>query len=383
MKQLSSILLLVYLLNPLTTWGSDAEQLFLGFWKSQEAAGDTCVLNVKRGGRISCFWTESASKAVAKGRWEIEAGKLIAKWDSGYVDILTTQGEYSAMRQVFNPGQSLDTPPAHESLATKVDPRIPGSLVSKTGKENAMNAEGKNLSDEMSITPRLREEKERPDIPARNPFTGYWKIRQNVGGFMGIGSSDSEFFYINLDRSGKAILSLRNWEGGNALGTWTIVENEARITWPSGHKDILRQIGGESMSFVSLSPKQNFTAASSNKRNAERQTAAEASRFFSAGDVRMLTTLDIRGHWVEQYGENKGSNQTYLDIEPWGNATRRENATTTKGKWKLLSSHVILNWDDGSKDILRASYRGWTRESFSPGTPTTGRPYRTIPVEKK
>jgi hypothetical protein len=65
-------------------------------------------------------------------------------------------------------------------------------------------------------------------VVGANSFAGKWKVGEGNGGS----------FYITLDRDGTASKSI-----GAAHGTWTIVDNEARISWDDGWHDAIRKVG--------------------------------------------------------------------------------------------------------------------------------------------
>jgi len=61
-----------------------------------------------------------------------------------------------------------------------------------------------------------------------NSFLGKWKVGEGNGGS----------FYITLERNGTASKTL-----GASHGTWTVVDNEARISWDDGWHDAIRKVG--------------------------------------------------------------------------------------------------------------------------------------------
>ena len=352
---------------------------FYGFWQMQEPAGDQCVVNVKRGGRVSCFWTGSASSEVVKGRWTKEADQLIIAWESGYHDILTPIGDGALNRQAFQPGQDLDGPPAYETRAVRMDSRIPGSLTvdsSSPKEEEAPKPGGPVIDNRSSLTQTRPPE---TSVPARNPFVGYWKVAQNSGGVFGIGGGSNEHFYLFLKRNGQATVSLRSWDGNKTdIGTWELVDGAAQITWPSGQKDALVARDGEEYQLLSFNRKRTFEDRPESRSKARSVSATEAAQYFNAADIRMLTMTNIRGVWA--VADPSKRNGASIVIEGWGNAVRHgpgENGKTDRGTWKLFNDHVIMTWEDGSKDVLRNDFRYWMRESFAPGMPITVTPSQT------
>ncbi len=65
-------------------------------------------------------------------------------------------------------------------------------------------------------------------LPGRAHFLGKWEV----------GDGGGNHFFITLDPDGSARKSL-----GAAHGTWTLVDNEARITWDDGWHDAIRKVG--------------------------------------------------------------------------------------------------------------------------------------------
>lgn len=65
-------------------------------------------------------------------------------------------------------------------------------------------------------------------VAGANSFAGKWRVGEGNGGS----------FYITLNRDGTASKSI-----GASHGTWTIVDNEARISWDDGWHDAIRKNG--------------------------------------------------------------------------------------------------------------------------------------------
>ena len=69
-----------------------------------------------------------------------------------------------------------------------------------------------------------------PDSPGRGHFLGKWKV----------GEGNGSNFYITLMANGRATRSLHETHG-----TWTVVNNEARITWDDDSHDVIRKVGNQ------------------------------------------------------------------------------------------------------------------------------------------
>jgi hypothetical protein len=65
-------------------------------------------------------------------------------------------------------------------------------------------------------------------LPGRAHFLGKWEV----------GDGNGSHFFITLDPDGGARKSI-----GATHGTWTLVDNEARITWDDGWHDAIRKVG--------------------------------------------------------------------------------------------------------------------------------------------
>lgn len=348
---------------------------FYGFWETQEPAGDTCVFNIKRGNRISSFYTGSASSVITQGRWEIEDDRLVAIWDSGHRDAFERLGPGALQRTAYRPGQSLSGDPAYETRAVRIDPRVPGSLGVQRDdaawEERAVRTTAAPGSSQAAA-----------GLPIRSDFNGYWKVRQGTGGFMGIRSSGSEEFYLQLLRNGTVLEAQRRWgEGPGTTGRWTIEDDTAIIVWPNGQRDVLSETGDGSFTLQSYARGEREGGRPESVMPAVRATPTEASQFFNAGDVRLFTMSDIRGFWVP---ENHPQASTYVHIEGWGRANRHPvpEGSTGRGEWRLFTDRVVVTWDNGAKDVIRLGLRGWEQDTFAPGVPATGTPSETRRVRR-
>ena len=90
-----------------------------------------------------------------------------------------------------------------------------------------------------------------------NSFVGKWKVGEGNGGT----------FFITLDRDGTANKSM-----GASHGTWTIVDNEARISWDDGWHDAIRKVGAK-YEKRAFEPGKSFTDQPENVTDAKRTEA--------------------------------------------------------------------------------------------------------------
>lgn len=97
-----------------------------------------------------------------------------------------------------------------------------------------------------------------PNAPAsatgQGHFLGKWRVGTGAG---------SSVFYITLEEDGVAKKSI-----GATHGTWTVVGNEARISWDDGWHDALRK-NGSHYEKVAYAPGKSFTDQPDNVTRAE------------------------------------------------------------------------------------------------------------------
>jgi hypothetical protein len=340
---------------------------FYGFWQIQEPAGDTCILIIKRGGRLSCFWAGTATRNIEKGTWERSGELLTARWQAGHIEVFKMMGENAIERSTYEQGESLGDKPAYTIRGVRIDSRIPGSLTDKEAGPAPVREEVEDSST-------------RPEIPVNNPFTGYWLVDQSTGIF-GIGGGEPNF-YLQLSRDGDAMVALRDWEGDEGVhGLWRIDGDKAIITWPNNRRDVLipKEEGGYVLG--TYKPKDELTDKPREVSKAQKVAFSEADRYFEAGEFDRMTVLDIRGTWVPRDTTGK---REYISIEGWGNAyrspARAGGSGTDPGKWRLESDRVEITWIDGSKDIIRIAFPDFMQDSFESNEPVTGTPSRSISV---
>ena len=344
---------------------------FYGFWEFQEPAGDTCIVIIKQGGRLSRFWAGTGTRAIQKGSWEKTDTALTARWEGGAVDVFKMLGDNAIERESYNSGMSLLGEPALTIRGVRIDSRIPGSLTVK--------GEGDSERPAMEAAP---DPQAAPAIPLNSAFVGFWKVDQSTGLF-GIGGGEKNF-YLRLSRNGEASVALRDWEGDKGVrGKWVIDNDRVIISWPNNRRDVLGQKKDGGYFLGSYKRKDDLTDKPRDQVHAEKVSAIEAERYFQAGNFQRLTVVDIRGTWTPR--ESTG-NSEYISIEGWGNAYRSPSKTggtgTDPGKWRLESDRVVITWIDGSKDVIRLTVQGFVQDSFSQDEPITGTPERSIPIIK-
>jgi hypothetical protein len=350
---------------------------FYGFWQFDEPAGDSCVVIIKRGGRLSRFWSGIASSSIQKGQWSMEEGTLSAQWESGQIEQYRKLGENAMERLSYAPGQSLIAEPSSKVRGVRLDSRLPGSLTVETDQDEVTPSEEPAA---LSSVPQEQVTESDPEKFAE--FAGFWKLSQSSG-MLGLGRGEP-YFYLHLTRSGEASVALRDWKGDNALkGKWVPVDGEARIIWPGNYKDRLSRNADDGYTLASFGRKRDFDRKPQESTKAERVPESEAARYFKAGDFSRLTVTDIRGTWRPA---TDGSSREYISVEGWGNAYRypaRDGlGGTDPGKWRLLSDRVVITWVDGYKDVIRIAFPDFVLDSFAPGQALTEAPFRSLTVNR-
>lgn len=89
----------------------------------------------------------------------------------------------------------------------------------------------------------------------RNHFIGKWEVGEGVG---------RAKFLVTLDADGQAHKSI-----GAEHGTWVLVDNEARISWDDGWRDVIRKTG-DSYEKVAYEPGKSLSDEPSNVTKAQR-----------------------------------------------------------------------------------------------------------------
>jgi hypothetical protein len=87
---------------------------------------------------------------------------------------------------------------------------------------------------------------------SRNHFLGKWEV----------GDGNGSTFLITLEPNGSATKSI-----GAKHGTWTVVGNEARISWDDGWHDAIRKVGSKHEKFA-YEPSKSFDDSPSNVTSA-------------------------------------------------------------------------------------------------------------------
>lgn len=351
------------------TSGEEAAKKFQGHWKIDEAAGDTAYLYIKPRGRASVFWSGMASDKIEQGSWTFDSGLMTIVWDSGYRDVLEFPAENIVIRKTYAPNTTSGAP-ILEARGERLDPRMPGSLtVPPTGPRE---------------TPATFTAGDLAISAMRSPFIGYWEVRQG-GGMLSL--NRREYFYLHLNRDGKVNQVQRDWSEDMAkqTGTWTVVNGEVQIQWPSGHKDLLRRKSDGTAELLTYSPRKNFGASPDSTFATTQIAASAAVGLFQAGQTRLFSVEDFVGYW--RMDDRRQDLRPHLEIERWGNAYRFRDpnnpaATRETGTWAISQSGIIITWEDGSQDALEISPSGYFQKTFAAGASLASAPQSNNKVRR-
>jgi hypothetical protein len=137
------------------------------------------------------------------------------------------------------------------ALAQKTTPKDePNSLV-------ITFKDGRQKSFLMADVARVEVNTGKAPVVSKTRFLGKWKVGEGNGGS----------FYITLEQDGVARKSI-----GSSHGSWTVMDNEARITWDDGWHDAIRKNGAR-FEKAAFAPGKTFTDEPDNVTKAENTEA--------------------------------------------------------------------------------------------------------------
>jgi len=128
---------------------------------------------------------------------------------------------------------------------SRIDFKAPVTIVFKDGHQEKVAS-----SDIAHID--FEEDSAAAAAAARRHFTGKWEV----------GVGNGETFFITLEADGEARKTR-----GEAHGTWTVVNGEARVSWDDGWKDAIRKVGAKHEKFA-YEPGKSFDDSPSNVTDA-------------------------------------------------------------------------------------------------------------------
>src|SRR4051812_47193252 len=103
--------------------------------------------------------------------------------------------------------------------------------------------DGRQKSFLMAEIARVEVNTGKAQVVSKTRFLGKWKVGEGNGGT----------FYITLEQDGVARKSI-----GSSHGSWTVMDNEARITWDDGWHDAIRKNGAR-FEKAAFAPGRTFT----------------------------------------------------------------------------------------------------------------------------
>ncbi len=157
---------------------------FTGVWTTQDEQGQVFDIVIFPNGQAVTNWTKGPEGARGeRGYWRRETGRLIAVYQDGWTDIITTTADGFEHRG-FSPGTSLDAPPTNKAPAQ----RLP--------------EDGKAA------------------------YVGVWRLNKEP---------DGSYLYLALQSSGRALSTIN----GGTEGKWEVSDKGATCTWPDGWVDLI------------------------------------------------------------------------------------------------------------------------------------------------
>jgi len=143
-----------------------------------------------------------------------------------------------------------------------------------------------------------------------------------------------------LNRDGTAYKSTPGLPG-SVKGTWELSSGAALITWKDGWRDRIN---------ADLSNWAYAPGASLEKPPANKGTAKKDAKYFYAGG------------WDISY--NIGLVNFMLNDDMTAIKSVPGVADIIKGKWEIKAGEVLITWDDGWRDRIRADLQNW---AYAPG----------------
>jgi hypothetical protein len=136
----------------------------------------------------------------------------------GFTAILNAADDHGSIVIVFKDGHQQTFA---MSEITSIDLKAPSAVVYRDGhKEKIPASDIARIEFETSSLSSM--------APGRNHFLGKWEV----------GDGSGHRFFIMLKPDGDARKTI-----GSVHGTWTVVDNEARISWDDGWHDAIRRVG--------------------------------------------------------------------------------------------------------------------------------------------
>lgn len=93
----------------------DIQRSFIGNWRTFNDEGDYFFISIEPDGTASSTWDSGQ-----QGEWEVEDRSIILKWQDGWKDVLTKEGE-TVKKLGFKPGDDVDGDPTSEAHVERVD----------------------------------------------------------------------------------------------------------------------------------------------------------------------------------------------------------------------------------------------------------------------
>ena len=334
---------------------------FIGYWYVTEPTGDTFYIILKAQGRASGFYSGEGSNQIIKGAYAMQGDRLVITWPNGYRDVLT-EIEGEVLKHSYPPESTLEDDVAPPLRANRINRNTVGDLAIE---EPTAPLKTNIATASEAVSPML----------FRNEFLGFWEITD----------TRRDTFFLYLKRGGKASIASRDRKRApeSEDGYWSLAADEARISWDSGLKDLIRK-HADGYLYLAFDDQGTFRDRPEFSSPAVRVDAARAQGLFGSADGLGLTMDTVLGYWQIKSASGKSA---YVEINRWGRAKRveyekRKQIKEEEGRWELLKNGVALTWPEGEQNVIRMGAEGLEMASFASGNFLTAIPTRTEPVDK-
>ena len=334
---------------------------FIGYWYVTEPTGDTFYIILKAQGRASGFYSGEGSNQIIKGAYAMQGNRLVITWPNGYRDVFT-EVEGEVLKYSYPPESTLEDDVAPPLRANRINRNTVGDLAIE---EPTAPLKTYIATASEAVSPML----------FRNEFLGFWEITD----------TRRDTFFLYLKRGGKASIASRDRKRApeSEDGYWSLAADEARISWDSGLKDLIRK-HADGYLYLAFDDEGTFRDQPEFSSPAVRVDAARAQGLFGSADGLGLTMDTVLGYWQIK---SAGRKSAYVEINRWGRAKRivyekRKQIKEEEGRWELLKNGVALTWPEGQQNVIRMGAEGLEMASFASGNLLTAIPTRTESVDK-
>jgi len=317
---------------------------YRGAWLLETSEGEELVLIVKRNQLASFFRLNNADNTVYQGTWVADDESIVLSWEDGS----THRIERNALNYSVT-----HTAPSEELVYTRAVRKLPDDILGQWAREPS--------SREDAIS----------DRDKAKGFFGTWKVESKQAVY---------YVVVESDR-----FATSNWNQSELYGSWAKQGSELHIAWDNGHYGILRQNERtftyqvvESGTAIDGSTSGELIAnrISPDSSPEELQVLHADRELAQIGKDRNEVASFYRGSWIIQ---RSNDNFERIDIGRFG-GLKTSADSTLYGNWSLSGRDIFMNWDDGTRKILRSIGSGFLLYEYKPGRPTDGVPTHVYPA---